>query len=36
MMIDKKDFQQMALKNRFFLEQFTDFKGFFVMDLFAK
>lgn len=29
-MIDKDDFQQMALKNRFLLEQFTDFKEFFL------
>lgn len=28
-MINKDDFQQMALKNRFLLEQFTDFKEFF-------
>lgn len=36
-MINKDDFQQMALKNRFLLEQFTDFKEFFfVMDRFAK
>ncbi|WP_342040771.1 hypothetical protein [Aeromonas caviae] len=29
-MINKDDFQQMALKNRFLLEQFTDFKEFFL------